>query len=155
MCDTDTCVGLKQANKEDLQTGATSVLLGIATVSRKSPGRRHLSATAIINQKAGVRVYAIPEDLKLLSSYISYKALHPASPLTRRQTCGNGADPVRQYAVSNPAGCEYLVFCDVDHSNGDYNECPRRHVLDQFFMACLCCPEHSTREQCIYCVNLE
>ncbi|KAI8510167.1 hypothetical protein Bbelb_125950 [Branchiostoma belcheri] len=85
----------------------------------------------------------------------SSPAVHPASPLTRRQTCGNGADPVRQYAVSNPAGCEYLVFCDVDHTNGNYNDCPRRHVLDQFFMACLCCPEHTTREQCIYCVNLE
>ncbi|XP_078688209.1 uncharacterized protein LOC144920153 [Branchiostoma floridae x Branchiostoma belcheri] len=68
------------------------------------------------------------------------------------QGCPNGGIPRPMYAVSSPAGCEYLVFCPRDSSGNA--QCPRRHVTDTFFMTCLCCPGVTDRHKCLYCNNL-
>ncbi|XP_078604751.1 uncharacterized protein LOC144878239 [Branchiostoma floridae x Branchiostoma japonicum] len=94
------------------------------------------------------RVQKVPENAAILSG--STDAVAAAKrQLIPAVLCSGNRDPQKMYAVSNPAGCEYLVFCDVGE-NGII-ECPRRHVTDTFFMTCLCCPEHTSMDQCIYC----
>ncbi|CAH1240794.1 Hypp6102 [Branchiostoma lanceolatum] len=97
------------------------------------------------------RVQKLSEGAAILSG--STDAVAAAKRQLIGGTCSGNSDPQRMYAVSNPAGCEYLVFCGGQ--NDMYSECPRRHVTDTFFMVCLCCPEHTNREQCLFCQNLE
>ncbi|XP_078616013.1 uncharacterized protein LOC144884523 [Branchiostoma floridae x Branchiostoma japonicum] len=97
------------------------------------------------------RVQKLSEGAPILSG--STDAVAAAKRQLISGACSADADPQRMYAVSNPAGCEYLVFCGGQ--NDMYSECPRRHVTDTFFMVCLCCPEHTNREQCLFCQNLE
>ncbi|XP_078604095.1 uncharacterized protein LOC144877905 [Branchiostoma floridae x Branchiostoma japonicum] len=83
-----------------------------------------------------------------------------AAPASKRQlisgSCRNDAAPQRKYAATSPTGCgygyEYLVYCAGQ--NSQYSDCPRYHVTDYFFMTCLCCPEHTAKEQCLYCTQL-
>ncbi|XP_062595240.1 uncharacterized protein LOC134256571 [Saccostrea cucullata] len=93
----------------------------------------------------------IPDDAVLLKDVSHRRDLIDAD-----KQCAPGIRPIRRYGYTKTGGCDWLYFCPTSTETSRTQVktnigCENKHITDQIFYSCLCCPGVQLKHNCLFC----